>query len=89
MPITLTICSSGNCLVCFENLKEFDYFRKKYFEKSLKDLVLRFQEFARIYNAVSAQLTVQFVHVGQRPETCSVSRLSSHNTQDEFALASR
>ena len=51
--------------------------------------MLRFQEFARIYNAVSAQLTVQFVHVGQRPETYSVSRLSSHNTQDEFALASR
>ena len=31
--IRLTICSSGNCLDYFENLKEFDHFRRKVFRK--------------------------------------------------------
>ena len=38
---------------------------EKYFEKSLKDPVLRFQELTRIDKAISTQSTVQFVHMGQ------------------------
>ena len=40
--------------------------------------MLRFQEFPRIDKAVSAQLTVQLVHMGQESETSSASRLTSH-----------
>ena len=34
--IRLAICSSGNGLDCFENLKELDNFRRKVFRKVFK-----------------------------------------------------
>ena len=67
--IRLTNCSPANCLDCFENLKVKEFglitLAEKYFEKYLKDPLLHFQELTRIDKAVSAQLTVQFVHMGQ------------------------
>ena len=46
--IRLAICSSVNCLDCFENLKVKEFgltiLAEKYFEKSLKDPVLYFHK---------------------------------------------
>ena len=60
--IRLTICSSANCLDCFENLKVKEFgliiLAEKYFKESLKDPVLCLQELTRIDKEVSTQLTV-------------------------------
>ena len=51
--------------------------------------MLRFQEFARIDKAVSAQLTVQFVHVGARVKDLFITMSIACVKRDEFASVSR
>ena len=61
-------CLQSQRVAC--KVKEFGLIilAEKYFEKPLKDPVLRFQELTRTDKAVSTQLIMQlqFVHMGQR-----------------------